>query len=67
MDFAGGQSVHMPSENDMMHQVKAELATAYAQEFYNVSEVGDLTRSSSWFRALDLTLFASVACFSARP
>ena len=27
----------MPSESDMMHQVKAELATAYAQEFYNVS------------------------------
>ena len=37
MDFAGGQSVQMPSESDMMHQVKAELATAYAQEFYNVS------------------------------
>ncbi|WZN65757.1 mitochondrial inner membrane translocase subunit Tim13 [Chloropicon roscoffensis] len=35
MDFAGGQSVQMPSESDMMHQVKAELATAYAQEFYN--------------------------------
>ena len=40
MDFAGGQSVQMPSENDMMHQVKAELATAYAQEFYNVSGSG---------------------------
>merc|ERR1712070_1223858 len=35
MDFAGGQSVQMPSESDMMHQMKAELATAYAQEFYN--------------------------------
>jgi import inner membrane translocase subunit TIM13 len=37
MDFAGGghNNVQMPSESEMMHQVKSELATAYAQEFYN--------------------------------
>jgi len=35
MDFAGSNSVNMPSDSEMMHQVKAELATAYAQEFYN--------------------------------
>ena len=37
MDFAGSNSVNLPSDSEMMHQVKAELATAYAQEFYNVS------------------------------
>jgi len=27
--------MNMPNEDQVMHQVKAELATAYAQEFYN--------------------------------
>ncbi len=36
MDFAGSNSQQMPSDNQMMHQVKAELDAAYAQEFYNV-------------------------------
>mmetsp|Transcript_4729 Transcript_4729/g.12413 ORF Transcript_4729/g.12413 Transcript_4729/m.12413 type:complete len:94 (+) Transcript_4729:113-394(+) len=42
MNFAGSNSSYpsnagnnAPSESQMMHQVKAELATAYAQEFYN--------------------------------
>mmetsp|Transcript_5945 Transcript_5945/g.14473 ORF Transcript_5945/g.14473 Transcript_5945/m.14473 type:complete len:115 (-) Transcript_5945:181-525(-) len=35
MDFAGSNSTQMPSDSQMMHQVKAELDAAYAQEFYN--------------------------------
>ena len=38
MDYAGSpsRSLNTPNEAQMMNQVKAELQTAYAQEFYNV-------------------------------
>ena len=66
MNFAGGNSMNMPNEDQVMHQVKAELATAYAQEFYNVSLPLKPKKSEFFCCSLSLSLSLSLTLAAAR-